>query len=168
MLGCPQNQIRWGSPPTAGIQRRTFYFFVYLQSFFQKKIKNKMFSPRPPARSRLMDFCWYYGSYIFANVFLGHSEHCFFTNWARFGFQTMKIPPFEPQFHAEFENEGPRASFFHSDVVFVYLFMKKQCSECPKKHLKRYMSHNINRNPSAEIGRGGGDKHLFFIFVLKQ
>ena len=45
-------------------------------------------------------------------------EHCFCTNWARFRFYPTKIPPFEPQFHAEFENEGPRASFFDFDIVF--------------------------------------------------
>ena len=39
----------------------------------------------------------------------GSHEHCFFTNWARFRFYPAKISPFEPQFHAEFENEGPRA-----------------------------------------------------------
>ena len=41
-------------------------------------------------------------------------EHCFFTNWARFRFYPTKIPPFEREFHAELENEGPGASFFES------------------------------------------------------
>ena len=47
-----------------------------------------------------------------------------FTNWARFGFYPTKIPPFEPQFHAEFENEGPMASLFDFDVVFDYFYIK--------------------------------------------
>ena len=45
-------------------------------------------------------------------------EHCFCTNWERFRFYPTKIAPFELQFHAEFENEGPRASFFDFNIVF--------------------------------------------------
>ena len=56
------------------------------------------------------------------NLFL---EHCFCTNWARFRFYPTKIPPFEREFHAEFENEGPGASFFDFDVVFDYFVLKK-------------------------------------------
>ena len=48
-----------------------------------------------------------------------------FTNWARFRFYPTKIPPFEREFHAEFENEGPRASLFDYDVVFDYFYIKK-------------------------------------------
>ena len=43
-----------------------------------------------------------------------------FTNWARFTFYRTKVPPFEREFHAEFENEGPGASFCDFDVVFEY------------------------------------------------
>ena len=45
-------------------------------------------------------------------------EHCFCTNWAPFKFYPTKVAPFEPQFHSEFENEGPRASFFDFGIVF--------------------------------------------------
>ena len=49
----------------------------------------------------------------------------FFANWARFRLYPTKIPPFEPQFHAEFENEGPRASFFDFDAVFDYFYISQ-------------------------------------------
>ena len=53
-------------------------------------------------------------------------EQCFVTTWARFRFYPVKIPPLEPQFHAEFENEGPRASFFDFDIILHYFLYKKQ------------------------------------------
>ena len=92
-----------------------------------------MFLPRPPARSRLMDCCWYYSSHIFPNVFLGHWEHCFFTNWARLKFYATKIPPFEREFHAEFENEGPGASFLDFDAVFNDFSIKQNQKIIPAK-----------------------------------
>ena len=52
-------------------------------------------------------------------------EHCFCTNWARFRFYPTKIPPFEPQFHAEFENESPRAWFLCFKVVFCCFYINK-------------------------------------------
>ena len=52
-------------------------------------------------------------------------EDCFVTIWARFRFYPTKIPPFERAFHAEFENEGPGASFFDFDAVFDYFYVKK-------------------------------------------
>ena len=56
----------------------------------------------------------------------GSDEHCFFTNWARFRFCPTKIPPFERAFHAEFENEGPGASFFNVDVALDYCYLKNK------------------------------------------
>ena len=52
-------------------------------------------------------------------------EPCFFTNRARFRFYPTKIPPFEREFHAEFEHEGPGASFFDFDIVVDYLYIEK-------------------------------------------
>ena len=34
------------------------------------------------------------------------------------------MAPFEPQFHAEFENEGPRFSFFDFDIVFNDFYLE--------------------------------------------
>ena len=36
------------------------------------------------------------------------------------------MAPLEPQFHAEFESEGPRASFFDFDAVSMYFYIKKR------------------------------------------
>ena len=77
-LGCQKNEIRWGSTPPAGIQRRTFYFFVYLQSFFQKKIKNKMFSPRPPRPISADGFLLVLWLIYFSKCFFGTFGTLFF------------------------------------------------------------------------------------------
>ena len=73
--------------------------------FIKKKLKNNP-PPRPPE-------LW--GGF---NPTIRTLEHCFFTKWARFRVYPTKIQPFERKFHAEFENEGPGASFFDVDVVF--------------------------------------------------
>ena len=63
---------------------------------------------------------------VFYSFYIKNSlEHCFVTNWARFRFYPTKIPPFEQEFHAEFENEGPGALFFDFDVLFDYFYIKK-------------------------------------------
>jgi len=38
------------------------------------------------------------------------------------------MAPFEPQFHAEFENEGPGASFFDFDIVFNNFYVSPVCA----------------------------------------
>ena len=61
-------------------------------------------------------------SFLIIFIYKKWLEQCFCTNWARFRFYPTKIPPFEPQFHAEFENEGPKASFFDFDIVVNYFY----------------------------------------------
>ena len=82
----------------------------------------------------------------------GSDEHCFFTNWARFRFYPTKIPPFEPQFHAEFENEGPRACFLCVFVVACSFYIKKHAWNTvfsPTGHGLRFIQrkyHHSNGN----------------------
>ena len=78
----------------------------------QKQIKNII--PSPPARPNAG----------VVSPTIRTLEHCFFTNWARFRFYPTKIPPFEREFHAEFENEGPVASFFDFDAVLLSICIK--------------------------------------------